>query len=114
MKEVLRPLTSVLIRLLILRLLERETMYPYQILTRVRQVLKDHVTLSTFYTVLYELEKRGYVERFCINSSGRKYYRITDRGKQLLKELRNSVESKLRLLEQLIYDTLHHNTGSTQ
>jgi DNA-binding PadR family transcriptional regulator len=73
-KYIERPLIRGLLRLLILGALSKGESYGYQVYRRVKEVTKSKVSLSTFYTILWELERRGLIAR----SSDR--YMLTERG----------------------------------
>ncbi len=69
-----KPLIRGLLRLLILGVLSKGDSHGYQVYRRVRETTKSRISLSTFYTILWELEKRGLIAR-----SGDRYM-LTDRG----------------------------------
>ena len=76
------PLNPVLMELLVLAMICREDSYGYQISQQLKHVsnLKD----STLYPVLRRLSENGYVESYVQQFQGRnrKYYRITEAGRQ--------------------------------
>lgn len=79
--------------MLVLKLLEREAMYGYQLIQEMAQLSQDVFTLKegTLYPVLYRLEDEALVESRWAESQGkqvpRKYYQITSKGKTALKEI---------------------------
>lgn len=77
--------------MLVLKLLEQETMYGYQIIKELEQKSQNVFKLQegTLYPILHTLEQQGAVTSFQqAAESGRirKYYSITASGKKLLKE----------------------------
>ena len=83
------------IRLLILSLLEESSMHGYQILKRVEEFFGSKPKLSTIYTILAELERKGLVKS---NMGLKKYYSLTDNGKRILHEIRRRNEEKIKRL----------------
>jgi PadR family transcriptional regulator PadR len=83
----------------ILTLLQKETLYPYEIRERVKKRFGFYPGNVTAYIVMKKLESEGYI-RFVrvLKESGpnRKYYKITERGKKELekaKEIYKKMES---------------------
>ncbi|HML36062.1 MAG TPA: helix-turn-helix transcriptional regulator [Bacillota bacterium] len=77
--------------MLILRLLEEEDMYGYQIIEELSRRSEDVFRLKTgtLYPILHGLENDGMVMSYDENADSRrvrKYYRLTSRGKGLLAE----------------------------
>ena len=77
--------------MLILRLLESEDMYGYQMIENLEKQSKNAFTLKagTLYPLLHGLEKDGLVKSYEMitdNARSRKYYSITNSGKKLLKD----------------------------
>ena len=73
--------------LVVLRLLNSQTMYGYQISQAMQQKSNGRFTIAVLYPILYRLEEQGYirVERTeVINNRARGYYAITDEGRQYL------------------------------
>jgi len=80
--------------MLILRLLEKKDMYGYEMIEFLEKQSNNVFTLKagTLYPLLHGLEKDGTVKSYEIiteNARSRKYYSITNSGKQLLKEKRS-------------------------
>ena len=76
--------------LLILKLLEQEDMYGYQMIDTLREQ-SDHtfdLKAGTLYPLLHTLEQKGYVEVRVIPHGGRdrRYYHLTKAGKGQLEE----------------------------
>ncbi|ACL77229.1 PadR family transcriptional regulator [Ruminiclostridium cellulolyticum] len=86
-KELLKGSTT----MLILKLLEKEDMYGYQ-MTRELELRSDNTfTLKegTLYPILHSLESDGMIEAYWEETDSarkRKYYRITVKGRKLLED----------------------------
>ena len=77
--------------MLVLRLLEQQSMYGYQIIRELEQQsqLVFRLKEGTLYPVLHGLEQQGAVISFqktAENGRTRKYYRITRKGRRALEE----------------------------
>lgn len=86
-KELLKGSTS----LLVLKLLNSEDMYGYQIIKELKLKSEDVFELKegTLYPILHSLESSGIIEAYWEQSESarkRKYYKITTKGKKFLKE----------------------------
>jgi PadR family transcriptional regulator PadR len=80
------------IEMILLKLLEQEEMYGYRIVTELEKRGGDvfQVKEGTLYPVLYRLEDAGYISAYRDNpfrGVPRKYYKLTDSGRQHLQEL---------------------------
>lgn len=83
------------LEMLVLKLLEPEAKYGYQIIQEMREksegafLLKD----GTLYPILYRLEDDGLVISEWSEAGGRqtarKYYKITDKGRETLTEIQS-------------------------
>lgn len=79
-----------ILELCLLQCLSGEPLYGYDIIQTMHAYFPD-VTESTFYAVLRRLDKEGSAETFrgeVSNGPARKYYRLTDAGRQRLAEMR--------------------------
>lgn len=82
-----------LLDMLVLKLLEREEKYGYQIISELREKGEGRFSLKegTLYPVLYRLEDDGLIESCWSEATGkkvpRKYYVITETGKEEVKEI---------------------------
>jgi len=73
--------------LVVLRLLNDETMYGYQISQAMLRKSNGRFSIAVLYPILYRLEEQGYirVERTEVcNNRARGYYTITQEGRQYL------------------------------
>ena len=71
--------------LLIMKLLEKEDMYGYQMIEELRR-RSDHtfdLKAGTLYPLLHTLEQKGFIEAWEEEAVGRprRYYRLTDKGR---------------------------------
>jgi len=79
------------VQLCLLALISKEKKYGFQIIKELNQLSKGFFDLKegTLYPALRRLEKKGYVEsEWIAREAGvpRKYYRITRKGRTVLKE----------------------------
>lgn len=77
--------------LLVLRLLEEEDLYGYQMIERLRERSDDTFAFKagTLYPLLHTLESQGSVQSYECTSAdnrARKYYHLTEEGKARLAE----------------------------
>ncbi|KUO40798.1 MAG: PadR family transcriptional regulator [Hadesarchaea archaeon DG-33-1] len=73
----------------ILRLLQERPMYAYELRQEINKNFGWKPPMVTSYTVLYRLQRKGYLTTEWQEQRGkpaRKYYKITDKGRGLLKE----------------------------
>lgn len=85
-KELLKGSTT----MLILKLLEKENMYGYQMIKELQKKSESIFELKegTLYPILHLLEGKNYITSYWdeTTSKKRKYYSITKKGRDLLKE----------------------------
>lgn len=88
-----RQMKKGVLDMLVLKLLEEEPMYGYQLIQKMAEKNENVFSLKegTLYPVLYRLEDEQRVESHWTESQGkqvpRKYYQITAKGKNTLKEI---------------------------
>lgn len=88
-----RQMKKGVLDMLVLKLLEKEPMYGYQLIQEMAELSGDVFSLKegTLYPILYRLEDEALVESRWTESQGkqvpRKYYQITDKGKAARKEI---------------------------
>jgi len=72
----------------ILSLMKDTPVYAYEIRSKIKERYSFEIGNVTAYMILYKLETGGYVrtEWLVKENRQRKYYKITDKGKELLKE----------------------------
>lgn len=79
--------------MLVLKLLEREEKYGYQLIYEMSKKSRDVFQLKegTLYPILYRLEEEGFVVSQWSEPEGkqvaRKYYKITEKGQKALQEI---------------------------
>ena len=79
--------------MLVLKLLEKEEKYGYQIISELKEKSQERFLLKegTLYPILYRLEDDQYVESRWSEAEGkkvpRKYYVITEEGRRALQEI---------------------------
>lgn len=73
------PFLKGLLRVVILGTLKRGELYGYQIYKYVKNIIRSRISLSTFYTILKELEEA----KFVIKVGSR--YILTEKGLEALK-----------------------------
>lgn len=98
------------LEMLVLKLLEQEAKYGYQLISELREKSEDEIILKegTLYPILYRLEDDKLVKSYWNEPKGReisrKYYRITDEGKAALNEMyqtwRNFLEQVRKIMEE--------------
>ncbi len=86
-----KSLTSGSTTMLILRLLDGEDMYGYQMIEELEKRSENVFTLKagTLYPILHGLEQQGMVEAYeqvTEQERTRKYYRITKKGREFFQE----------------------------
>lgn len=75
--------------MLVLKLLEREDMYGYQMIEQLRERSQNvfDMKAGTLYPLLHQLEEKGYLttyEEAAGEARIRKYYHLTDKGRKYL------------------------------
>lgn len=83
------PVSAVLIEFLILSIVKRQDSYGYDISQTIKLIA--NIKESSLYPILKKLEKAGYLETYTQEHQGRKrkYYHLTDLGKDHLAFLTN-------------------------
>jgi DNA-binding PadR family transcriptional regulator len=76
-------------KMLILKLLDEKDMYGHQVVVELAQRTDNAFNIRTgiLYPIIHDLENKGMVSSYrgeADNGKERKYYRITDRGRELL------------------------------
>ncbi len=85
-KELLKGSTT----MLVLNLLNDQNMYGYEMIKKLKEKSENVFELKegTLYPILHSLEEKGLINSYWDNTTGknRKYYTITSKGKNSLKE----------------------------
>ncbi|HXJ89916.1 MAG TPA: helix-turn-helix transcriptional regulator [Candidatus Binatia bacterium] len=92
--------------LVILSLLEEQPLYGFEIAKQIGERTGGTLkfTLASLYPLLYEMEKRGWLEAYWrVNSAGRdrRYYQLTPKGRKQIAPLREEWRSFFRALDAL-------------
>lgn len=85
-QELLKGSSSILI----LKMLEKEPMYGYQMIKTIEE--KSNQTFmwkeGSLYPILYSMEKKDWIKSYWVQDvRKRKYYKITDEGRKEIKKL---------------------------
>ncbi|MCS7103597.1 MAG: PadR family transcriptional regulator [Candidatus Korarchaeum sp.] len=88
-------------RLLILALLEQSKMHGYQIMKLIERMTGHKPKISTFYSILNEMERRGFLSSQIEDE--RRIYKLTDKGKLSLSEFRSKLgDGALRIVDAIL------------
>jgi PadR family transcriptional regulator PadR len=97
-----KKMTKEVMWLYILRLLLERPMYAYEIKKQIEKRFHWEAATVTSYVVFYRLKKEGYVTTEWVESKegrpNRKYYAITEKGKNLFEEGREFMEDIMESL----------------
>jgi PadR family transcriptional regulator PadR len=99
------------VRLLVLRLLARESMYGYQMIQYLRRESQDYFTLGegALYPLLHEMESAGLLKGKWVESEERpqrrRYYRLTEKGKRELARRRAAWKGFTRAMDLVLETT---------
>lgn len=105
------PTSSILIEFLILAIIDREDSYGYEISQTIK--LAANIKESTLYPILKKLEKAGYMTTYSQEYQGRKrkYYSITQEGKEQLQFLNEEWLTYKETLDGILEGRLRHDKG---
>ncbi len=103
------PTSSILIEFLILAVIDREDSYGYEISQTIK--LAANIKESTLYPILKKLEKAGYMTTYSQEYQGRKrkYYSITQEGKEQLQFLNEEWLTYKETLDDILEGRLRHD-----
>ncbi|MCR1898844.1 helix-turn-helix transcriptional regulator [Irregularibacter muris] len=106
-KELMKGSTMILV----LSLLEQESMYGYQMIKKIEEKSSGVFTFKegTLYPILHSLESDGLVESFWDHGDSgrkRKYYRITKKGKTSLRDKQEEWRLFRRTVDQVLGEGL--------
>ena len=91
--------------ILILKMLEKEAMYGYQMIKTIEEKSNKIFQWKegSLYPILYSMEKKGYIKSFWKEDKRkRKYYEITDNGIKEVKKLENDWDIFSRSMNHLL------------
>ena len=103
------PTSSILIEFLIIAIIDREDSYGYEISQTIK--LAANIKESTLYPILKKLEKAGYMTTYNQAYQGRKrkYYSITQEGKEQLQFLNEEWLTYKETLDDILEGRLRHD-----
>ena len=103
------PTSSILIEFLVLAIVDREDSYGYEISQTIKLVA--NIKESTLYPILKKLEKAGYMTTYSQEYQGRKrkYYSITQEGKEQLQFLNEEWLTYKETLDGIVEGRLRHD-----
>lgn len=103
------PTSSIVIEFLILAIVDREDSYGYEISQTIK--LAANIKESTLYPILKKLEKAGYMTTYSQEYQGRKrkYYSITQEGKEQLQFLNEEWLTYKETLDGILEGRLRHD-----
>ena len=103
------PTSSILIEFLILAIIDREDSYGYEISQTIK--LAANIKEATLYPILKKLEKAGYMTTYNQAYQGRKrkYYSITQEGKEQLQFLNEEWLTYKETLDDILEGRLRHD-----
>ncbi|NEU55571.1 PadR family transcriptional regulator [Halorussus sp. MSC15.2] len=99
-----------LIAYLVLELLDEKPRYGYEILKEIRSISGGHwePSYGSVYPILYKFEEKGWAERIeRADEPDRKYFEITDAGREELAEKREETGGKARDFADVILGFYH-------
>ena len=93
--------------LLILGLLKKEDMYGYQLSKEMERRSDEQLAVKegTLYPALHKLEQKGYIQSYIKKQEktpSRKYYTLTEEGKQLLKHKNKEWSAFAKMINKMI------------
>ena len=89
----------------VLAVIEKETVYGYELSEKLQKAGLKDVSEGTIYPVLLRLQKNEYIVgemRPSESGPNRKYYSLTDKGKEALEEIRTEWELLARPITTLL------------
>lgn len=107
-RELVKGSTS----LLLLQLLNERDMYGYELVKELEQRSDNGFSVKegTLYPALHKLEKQEYIEFYWVEQEkgpARKYYRITQEGKEMLAEKTREWRDFVQMMNKVIGRTKH-------
>jgi len=109
-RDIVRGVVRGFSRAVILWLISQKPMSGYTIIKEIEKLTGQKFYAGIIYPLLYELEKRGAIAGERTQKGGRriKYYSITEKGTQMLNQLRQRFEMPVKeVLKDFIRETLN-------
>lgn len=97
----------------ILKLIEKEPMYGYDIITRLHEFNLNMVSEGSIYPLLLKLQKAGYIKSIRIKSKQgpmRKYYSLTEEGTSYLKKYKENWDKIDSAVNMIFMEDTHYET----
>ena len=93
-REMQKRIPTELINYLIMKTMEKEPTYGYEIIKKLQEKSNDHwdPSYGTVYGALNRMENNEYIERAEKEEEDRKYYQLTEKGEGELKERKKDIE----------------------
>lgn len=91
--------------LCILALINKQTQYSFELIQNLKKIDDLIVTEGTIYPLLNRLQSAGLIQSFWAESTSgppRKYYSMTDKGKELLEQMIGEWNKFSRALDQIL------------
>ncbi len=94
MRYMQKRIPTELINYLILKAMEKDPTYGYELIKRLQNKSNDHwdPSYGTVYGALNRMEDDGLIERTEKEEEDRKYYQLTEKGKEELDEREEDIE----------------------
>jgi len=101
--EPLDRIKSIVLELKLLKCISNDEMYPYALLKDFEESRfgRFKVTKSDIYNAIASLEKKRYI-KIAKRKGAKKYYRITNEGKNVLKESKKILLQTLRDISKIL------------
>ncbi|MGY5874478.1 MAG: PadR family transcriptional regulator [Candidatus Thorarchaeota archaeon] len=96
--RLVKKLTKEMLWIYILRLLQERPHYGYEIKELITQRFEFSPATVSGYAIIYRLMKDGLIEEQRSSGSPRKYYGITDKGKQAMAEAKEFLQRTMNLV----------------
>jgi len=109
-RDIVRAIVRGFSRAVILWLISQKPMSGYTVVQEIEKLTGQKFHAGIIYPLLYELEKDGFITGEWTQKGGRriKYYSITEKGAQMLNQLRQRFEMPVReVLKDFIKETLN-------
>ena len=104
--DIKKELTKGSSALLVLSVLEKEDLYGYMIIKRIKEKSEDVFNFKegTLYPILHNFEAQGFVEAYWVEAEGRnrKYYKITKKGLKALADAKKEWQSYTQAVGRVI------------
>jgi len=99
----LAKIKNIVLELTLLKCIGKGEAYPYDLLKKFKEPKfgKFKVLKSDVYNAIASLEKKGYI-KVAKRSGAKKYYKITDEGKKVLRESKKILINSLKEISRIL------------